>query len=396
MTDRRSPLDRLRHPEYTGENRCIPCTLVNAGIALVAAGIVGWFNPIVGAAILATAAIVIYFRGYLVPGTPTLTERYLPEAVHARFDHHPEPVSDLEDVGLGHGIPNLEEKRRRGRELAAGGDGETEPGDSGETPVTSPTDPDRDAENPGNGGPEPTEDGGSERVVMTDGGDPRTNGDGPRTGSGDLHTDADGADEPQWETVEKWREMERRAVDPEEFLLEVGAVETIDEEPFMAFTDSFEELIETHVAENQDASWNRETIARFFEVDPEDIEFKDRSYPTVSVDRRIRKWPSEATLIADIGTDFALRELTDRWLEVHIEQRLDILFSLRSFHDSCPRCDGAIAMTEEEVPSCCRSFDVIALRCVDCGDHLLEFSPEAFGEGSGGMKPEDTGVIREH
>ncbi|MFC7196638.1 hypothetical protein ACFQL4_21660 [Halosimplex aquaticum] len=30
-----SPLDRLRRPEYTGENRCLPCTILNVAIASV-------------------------------------------------------------------------------------------------------------------------------------------------------------------------------------------------------------------------------------------------------------------------------------------------------------------------------------------------------------------------
>jgi len=80
-------LERFRQPEYTGDNRCLPCTAVNTVIALVAGVGVGVFfglfiSPTVGfgAALgffgLSTAAI--YLRGYLVPGTPELTKRYFP------------------------------------------------------------------------------------------------------------------------------------------------------------------------------------------------------------------------------------------------------------------------------------------------------------------------------
>jgi hypothetical protein len=69
----------LRRPEYTGENRCTPCTVVNLCLGGVLAGIVAavW-APLPGAAVFAVCGTIIYLRGYLVPGTPTLTKRYFP------------------------------------------------------------------------------------------------------------------------------------------------------------------------------------------------------------------------------------------------------------------------------------------------------------------------------
>ncbi|MFB6127526.1 MAG: hypothetical protein ABEJ79_09585 [Halolamina sp.] len=81
--------DRLRRPEYTGENRCAPCTVVNAGIAAVVAVAVGVVEPALGVAVAAASAGAIYLRGYLVPGTPTLTKRYLPARVLAWFGKAP-------------------------------------------------------------------------------------------------------------------------------------------------------------------------------------------------------------------------------------------------------------------------------------------------------------------
>ena len=86
MTDVSSPLDRFRQPEYTGENRCIPCTAVNAAIALVVSAAVAALNPLVGTAVLVVSGLAIYLRGYLVPGTPTLTKRYFPDWLLAKFD----------------------------------------------------------------------------------------------------------------------------------------------------------------------------------------------------------------------------------------------------------------------------------------------------------------------
>ncbi|SDG02629.1 hypothetical protein SAMN04488067_1138 [Halorubrum xinjiangense] len=79
-------LSRLRRPEYTGENRCIPCTVVNVALALAGAGTLAAFGrPGLGAGGLAGALGVIWLRGYLVPGTPHLTKRYLPERVLRLF-----------------------------------------------------------------------------------------------------------------------------------------------------------------------------------------------------------------------------------------------------------------------------------------------------------------------
>ncbi|GAB3032824.1 hypothetical protein GCM10025298_22210 [Natronobiforma cellulositropha] len=84
--------ERVHQPEYTGENRCIPCTSVNVVIALVVAGgIALWNRPIALVAFVLSLA-AIYVRGYLVPGTPTLTKRYFPDWLLAKFDKEPEPV----------------------------------------------------------------------------------------------------------------------------------------------------------------------------------------------------------------------------------------------------------------------------------------------------------------
>lgn len=91
-------IDALRQPEYTGRNRCWACTWANTGIAVVlATGTVGvaatHFSPAV--ALLASGAVLlgslasIWLRGYLVPGTPTLTKRYMPAWLLAWFGKDP-------------------------------------------------------------------------------------------------------------------------------------------------------------------------------------------------------------------------------------------------------------------------------------------------------------------
>jgi len=91
-------LTRFQDPRYTGENRCVPCTVVNSIAAvMLAVGLTGGailagrpeLAPFLTVAVLALSAAAIYFRGYLVPGTPTLTKRYLPTRVLSAFGKEP-------------------------------------------------------------------------------------------------------------------------------------------------------------------------------------------------------------------------------------------------------------------------------------------------------------------
>ncbi|NHN57729.1 MULTISPECIES: hypothetical protein [Halorussus] len=95
--------ETVRQPAYTGENRCAPCTLVNLLLAGIASAALAVVSPVVGAAAFAASALVVYLRGYLVPGTPALTERYLPASVLDLFGKAPSSVdrapSDLAPAG---------------------------------------------------------------------------------------------------------------------------------------------------------------------------------------------------------------------------------------------------------------------------------------------------------
>lgn len=87
-------LDRYRQPEYTGENRCTPCTLVNLAIAAVVSFTVGVFITPLGLLVAGLSLLSIYLRGYLVPGTPTLTKQYFPDRVLRWFDKRPTVALD--------------------------------------------------------------------------------------------------------------------------------------------------------------------------------------------------------------------------------------------------------------------------------------------------------------
>ncbi|WP_440990187.1 hypothetical protein [Haloarchaeobius baliensis] len=86
---RGSIFDQLRRPEYTGENRCIPCTVTNLGIAGVLSAGAFLLSPVLAVGVALVSVTAIYLRGYLVPGTPELTKRYFPDWLLAWFDKGP-------------------------------------------------------------------------------------------------------------------------------------------------------------------------------------------------------------------------------------------------------------------------------------------------------------------
>jgi hypothetical protein len=104
-------IQTVKQPEYTGENRCIPCTLTNVVIAGVLGGVLAsvgvWVGETAagvgaGIAVFAVSLVLILLRGYLVPGTPTLTKRYFPARLLALFGkaETTPSASDLDgDVG---------------------------------------------------------------------------------------------------------------------------------------------------------------------------------------------------------------------------------------------------------------------------------------------------------
>ncbi len=101
--------DALRKPEYTGDNRCWPCTTLNAGILLFACAGIAELLPGKRTRRLSAVAMVgviggaaIALRGYLIPGTPGVAPKLV-----ARLSPKPQPPTETgslagetdEDVG---------------------------------------------------------------------------------------------------------------------------------------------------------------------------------------------------------------------------------------------------------------------------------------------------------
>lgn len=285
MVEKRSSfLEQWRNEEYTGVNRCVPCTIVNLVIALGLSVLAALVAVEVAIVVLVISLVAIYLRGYLVPGTPSLTKRYLPDRVLQYFDHHP-----LDDE----------------------------------------------------------------------------------------------IDSEEFETVEKINRERRNAVDPETFLLEADVTTPTADGSDLRLTDAFADAVDAAIEAVDPDGPDPRAIADIFDTDPDSVEFKDREYPAIKIDRRIRKWPSEAALFVDVATHQALVEQTDQWTTVPVEQRVGILESLRTFQLQCPQCGGDVDFGDDVVESCCAKYEVITYGCLDCDARLLELEPAMIEEGDG-------------
>lgn len=97
-------VDAVRRPEYTGENRCTPCTIVNLSLVAVASvAVAAVVDPFVAAVVAGLGLLLIYARGYVVPGTPVLTQRLFPDRVLAYFEHDTPTESTTEREGTDSG-----------------------------------------------------------------------------------------------------------------------------------------------------------------------------------------------------------------------------------------------------------------------------------------------------
>ncbi|MFC4986428.1 MULTISPECIES: hypothetical protein [Saliphagus] len=319
-------IDALRRPEYVGENRCLPCTVVNVAVALAGSALVARSRNrrgrLFATGTLAGSLATIYLRGYLVPGTPELTKRYLPERVLAAFGKEP---------------------TREGTRY-----GGWEPIDDDTVDVET-----GDAEQRGSG----SDDAATEDDM---GGD----------------TDADEGNRER-ETMERIEYRRENEVDPEAFLASIDAVEPTADGTDLRLTDEFAESVEAGLERHREEPRDLEALADLFDVDRAAVTVKDRDYPAIAVGQRIRKWPSDGALVADLATAEAIEDRTDRWRAVPLEQRVEILEALRAFHERCPSCGGPISMSSDTVESCCRSYEVATLGCEECESPLLEFDPDA-------------------
>lgn len=314
----RTRIEAVKQPEYIGENRCTPCTVVNVGIAAVLAAGVGVLAPPAGVTVFVLSLAAIYLRGYLVPGTPTLTKRYFPDRVLRWFDKAPEREATDEFVPAA----------------------ETDPADDGAA-TTSTTAPTAASEAAGDSAPE------------------APNVDDPSPDGDDHSPDDDTSDDE---------------ISPERLLVDLDVVEPCESVDDLCLTDSFERSWREAIHEHRDDVTDPTLLADLFDVDPEHLEVKNGDdTPLVQATGIGRqRWMSRGALLVDATANSLLVADHDRWAALEPHQRLPMLKALRSFLPACPLCGGSIEMGNETVESCCRSWEVIAVSCNDCEERYLE------------------------
>ncbi len=284
------PVEQLRQDEYTGENRCVPCTAVNLIIAVVIALAVGVAFVPAGAVVFGLSLATIYLRGYLVPGTPTLTKRYFPDWLLAKFDK--EPLTFEEAAAL-----EREENAVLGDEGGAALDNE---------------------------GTATLEDDESDTAAETTPAETAT--------ASASETDAEQVtSETAGETDTATEPEPPEHVDPEQLFLEheilvpcvgpaegggadgdendaVGDPDELDEEADLCLTSDIETAWQAEIDALRDG--DREVqLAEFLETDPEAVELETSRYAVARVNGRLAaRWESEAAVLADIAAKRVLAE----------------------------------------------------------------------------------------
>jgi hypothetical protein len=92
-------LDVFRSPEYTGSNRCWPCTVFNMVVLGFITTSIGYVvRPLVAVPLAVVGGAIVWLRGYLFPGTPSIgayvAARFPLEVPHSeRVASTPDPMS---------------------------------------------------------------------------------------------------------------------------------------------------------------------------------------------------------------------------------------------------------------------------------------------------------------
>lgn len=325
-------LDRLERPEYTGPNRCLPCTIVNLAIAATVGALVARRSRLAGVLVTAASLALVYLRGYLVPGTPTLTKRYLPAAVLEWFGKDPDPA------------------------LASGfGSVATDP--SADEPALE-------------------RETGSERADSS-----AVSSVGSSDDENDDTSDTDGVDTPADHTGAPDTVSSGGAVDPadhvdlESYFLTHGVLEPCAEEDDLCLTDEFERAWFAETAAVEEAGLDAAAVvdAFGFDADPTGYELRARGdVRTLASEAGLAgRWPSRAAVLADVAAGRVLGRWVPDWDATDPATRGRICNALRMFLERCPT-GGDVTMGEDVVESCCTSHDVIAVTCEETGERLFE------------------------
>ncbi|AHF98921.1 hypothetical protein HALLA_08640 [Halostagnicola larsenii XH-48] len=322
-------VETLHQPEYTGDNRCEPCTILNLVIAALLSSLIARKSKLGGVLALGCSIGLIYLRGYLIPGTPTLTKRYLPPAILRWFGKDPEPVV-ASGLASSDASTTIEESasETEADELTESTSAAGSSTDTGATPTQT---------------------------------DAETNGHGSES---DEESADDAAGGPE------------ASMDLETYFLDEDILEPCADSTDLCLTEAFETAwfaeIEPIAEDEIDPADAAEAFG--FEEDPDEFELltRDDVHTLRANSSRTGQWPSRPALVADIAASRAFESWVDDWDAFGPAQKGQLLNSLRMFLETCPTTGGDIQMGEEVVESCCSSHKVFAVTCEDTDERLFE------------------------
>jgi len=300
----------LRQPEYTGENRCAPCTALNLVIATLFASLISRQSKYAAIFLLIVSSILIYLRGYLIPKTPELTKRHFPPTILRWFGKDPEiEVAD----GFSGGMKS-----------------------SSTLDTSSAVGPDK-------------------KSTASD----ESTGDSRTT----ISTVESGDREPgsSMASLETYL-LERNIVEPcADDLCLTGWFENL-------WLDEIDVLVDSDITVSEVIEvFDIESEKRQFE-----LVTRDESWILRSQSKQFGQWPSRAALTADIAASRVLQSEMADWENYSPSEKGQLLNSIRMFLETCPTTGGEIQIGEEVVESCCGSHKVIAVVCEETGERLFE------------------------
>ncbi|WP_254279182.1 hypothetical protein [Haloarcula marina] len=176
-----------------------------------------------------------------------------------------------------------------------------------------------------------------------------------------------------FETLQKVAYHRENAVDADDFLAEAGV--TADRDEGRELTEEFVAAVAERLAETAEVETLRAPLADAFDADPSEMTVDGDEHPSVRVGNRIREWPSWSALRVDVAAHETLTAQTDDWAAVPLEQRVNMLETVRSHYPTCPACGGGVRRANEVQTSCCGVHEVLAVACDDCGERLAELDP---------------------
>ena len=300
-------------PEHTGQNRCLPCTLVNAvGVAVVAILVARRRRPL-GVLIALLGAAAIWLRGYVVPGTPRFAPRLVaPLPVDIGPDHPSGLDSGSISTSLGDAPPT-------DTSVDANGDPAVDAGDDPAVDTST--------------GPDTADPSKSDVSTAPQTASPAPS---PSPDDGSAAVDLDGAIAPESSTT---------APDPPavlETLIDIGVL--VDDGDRLVLDEAFREAVRDRIEALRDGS-DDALAARAASLAGDGVEGETHNGRILLASGR-DTWLSRPVALAETAL---ATELRDR--DVDVEVARAAARPLRAFVATCPACDGPVSDTT--LRKCC-------------------------------------------